>query len=73
MRLIKADDLKIHEFVDIQVAPPFAILSHTWGNEECSLQAMENLNVTARAGYTKIKYCCQQALKDGLEWVWIDT
>jgi hypothetical protein len=26
-----------------------------------------------KAGYTKIKYCCAQAIENGLEWAWIDT
>ncbi|KAF2729840.1 hypothetical protein EJ04DRAFT_446371, partial [Polyplosphaeria fusca] len=34
MRLIKAATIQIHEFAGIDDAPPFAILSHTWGEED---------------------------------------
>ena len=73
MRLIKADTLQIHQFADVDNAPAFAILSHTWGDQECTLRDMEDASIEARAGYMKIKYCCDQALKDGLEWAWVDT
>jgi hypothetical protein len=73
MRLINANTIQIHEFIDVDNAPPFAILSHTWSNQECSLQDMKDPNVKSRTGYKKIRYCCDQALKDGLEWAWVDT
>ena len=73
MRLINAESLRIHEFVGEDDVPPFAILSHTWGEEECTLQDMKEASVQTRIGYKKIELCCQQALKDGLKWAWIDT
>ncbi|PMD31841.1 HET-domain-containing protein, partial [Hyaloscypha variabilis F] len=53
--------------------PAFAILSHTWGDQECSLQNIDDPEGKSRTGYMKINNCCEQALKDGLEWAWIDT
>jgi len=55
--------------------PPYAILSHTWGDDEVTCQDMTSWGLQKRnkAGYAKIKYCCAQAIKEGLEWVWIDT
>jgi hypothetical protein len=76
MRLIHAKTLEILEFLNEAQVPPFAILSHTWEEEECTLQQMQdpvNSLVSQRKGYLKIKLCCKQALKDGLEWAWIDT
>ncbi|KAF2822641.1 HET-domain-containing protein [Ophiobolus disseminans] len=76
MRLINATTLKIHEFLNEEKIEPYAILSHTWGNEECTLQQMEHPDtflVTRREGYNKILLCCKQALKDGLQWAWVDT
>jgi hypothetical protein len=73
MRLINAETRKLHDFADIEIAPSFAILSHTWGEGECTLQDMNDPAVVLRPGYLKIKYCCEQALKDGLEWAWVDT
>jgi hypothetical protein len=76
MRLINADTLKLHEFPSDESSPSFAILSHTWGDQECTLRDMQDPQdpqVQSRAGFVKIKYCCEQALEDGLEWAWVDT
>jgi hypothetical protein len=76
MRLIHATTLKIHEFLNEAQIPPFAILSHTWEEEECTLQQMQDpvaSLVSQRRGYKKIQLCCKQALKDGYVWAWIDT
>jgi len=29
--------------------------------------------VQRKSGFIKVKKCCLQALRDGLEWVWVDT
>lgn len=73
MRLINATTYKVHEFLSDDSIPPFAILSHTWGKEECSLQQMEDPDVSMRKGYAKIQLCCEQALKDRFQWAWVDT
>jgi hypothetical protein len=73
MRLIKADTFQIHEFPSAETAPAFAILSHTWGDHECTLRDMDHPSVQSKTGFLKIKYCCEQALKDGLHWAWVDT
>ncbi|KAF7533283.1 hypothetical protein G7054_g7211 [Neopestalotiopsis clavispora] len=39
MRLINSHSLELEEFVD---APPYAILSHTWGEEEVTFQQYRN-------------------------------
>ncbi|KAI1461616.1 heterokaryon incompatibility protein-domain-containing protein [Annulohypoxylon moriforme] len=72
MRLLNARTFEVREFSDDE-SQTYAILSHTWGDEECSFQQMSAPDVSTRKGYTKIKYCCQQAIKEGLEWVWVDT
>jgi hypothetical protein len=76
MRLINATTLRVHEFLNEFMVPPYAILSHTWEEEECTLQQIEDAkasNVTKRKGFTKIRLCCEQALKDELQWAWVDT
>lgn len=68
MRLLHAQTKQFAEFFD-QI-PPYAILSHTWGSDELTFRQME------QKGYTpskKIDGCCEQALKDDLKYVWIDT
>lgn len=56
-------------------APPYAILSHTWGSDEdevtfADLEARCGQN---KAGYDKIRFCGNQARKDGIEYFWVDT
>ncbi|KAH3987156.1 hypothetical protein HBH64_013200 [Parastagonospora nodorum] len=76
MRLINARTLEIVEFLSEGQIPSFVILSHTWEDEECTLQQMrtpDHTEIYRRKGYKKIQSCCKQALKDGFEWAWIDT
>jgi hypothetical protein len=55
--------------------PPYAILSHTWGraHEEATFQDLRDRTGTNKPGYLKIRACCDQAGRDGLGYVWIDT
>ncbi|KAH7311606.1 heterokaryon incompatibility protein-domain-containing protein [Stachybotrys elegans] len=72
MRLIKTDTLELEEFSG--QPPPYAILSHTWGEEEVSLQQFQDpASRTTRAGFEKITMTCKQAQKDGLDYAWVDT
>ncbi|KAK3116754.1 hypothetical protein LTR53_002588, partial [Teratosphaeriaceae sp. CCFEE 6253] len=53
----------------------YAILSHTWGEDEVTHQDLLNSPETAKqkAGYMKIEFTCAQARKDSLAYVWVDT
>ncbi|KAF8860085.1 HET-domain-containing protein [Acephala macrosclerotiorum] len=73
MRLLDARTRQLREFMGDENAPRYAILSHTWGEDEITFQGLNQRNAKRKAGYTKIEYSCVQALKDGLDWVWIDT
>ena len=55
--------------------PPYAILSHTWGedNEEVTFQDLTQGIGKSKAGYRKIRFCGKQAARDGLQYVWIDS
>ncbi|KAH6698203.1 hypothetical protein BKA61DRAFT_530771 [Leptodontidium sp. MPI-SDFR-AT-0119] len=55
--------------------PRYAILSHTWGpdNEEVTFEDMINGTGEDKLGYEKIRFCGEQARKDGLLYFWIDT
>jgi hypothetical protein len=56
--------------------PPYAILSHRWGKpeEELSFPDIANgLTLENGKGYEKVIGCCEQAIKDGYKYVWIDT
>ncbi|KAM0419079.1 hypothetical protein ACHAPT_012018 [Fusarium lateritium] len=75
MRLLHVDSGEIEEFISDDI-PPYAILSHTWGKQEITLadwETMEEAKVRKMRGYAKIQYCRDQAKKDGLKWVWVDT
>src|ERR1700761_1985825 len=72
MRLLHTESLELVEFSDANV-PPYAILSHTWEEEEVSLQDMQDIHPTSKKGYDKINRCCAFARADGFDYVWIDT
>lgn len=73
MRLINVSTRKLEEFLDGQI-PPYAILSHTWGNdhEEVSFLDIQAGRIDGKGG-VKVNGCCAKAEEDGLGYVWIDT
>ena len=72
MRLIHTKELKLYEFHDDQV-PKYAILSHTWADEEVSYQDFIRGEHQNGSGFEKIRDCCEQAQRMGLDWAWVDT
>jgi hypothetical protein len=72
MRLLNVHTRQLEEFFGDAI-PHYAILSHTWGKEEVTLQDLSKEGHRQKQGYTKIEGCCQQAIKDELSWVWVDT
>ncbi|KDR67568.1 hypothetical protein GALMADRAFT_258246 [Galerina marginata CBS 339.88] len=73
MRLLDVHQLKLKEFFDEKTQPQYAILSHTWREGEVSLQDLSTPAANAMAGFSKIKRCCELAIQDGFNYVWIDT
>ncbi len=55
--------------------PSYAILSHTWGeeSEEVSFEDMVTRSGQDKAGYQKLRFCREQAVKDGLRYFWVDS
>ncbi|KAE9369906.1 HET-domain-containing protein [Stipitochalara longipes BDJ] len=72
MRLLHTQSLELCEFLE-NATPPYAILSHTWEQEEVTYQDMQRPDAKLKDGYTKIERCCDQAVGDGYDYVWIDT
>lgn len=74
MRLLNAYTLQIEEFRD-RDTPKYAILSHTWcGDEEVTFQDIQGPNHPRhKPGYDKILQTCRLALRDGLQYAWVDT
>ncbi|XP_014553890.1 hypothetical protein COCVIDRAFT_28947 [Bipolaris victoriae FI3] len=56
------------------IIPPYAILSHTWQEgEEVTYDELIKGNSKNKVGYSKIRFCAQQAKRDDLEYFWVDT
>ena len=74
MRLLDTTSFQLKEFVGDKI-PKYAILSHTWGEEEVSFQEVNarQSNIATRAGYRKILNSCALAKKYDLQFIWIDT
>lgn len=72
MRLLDTKRKTFQEFFEANT-PPYAILSHTWRDEEVTLQDMLHHNAKKKKGYRKICECCLKAVADGYDYVWIDS
>ncbi|KAL5365502.1 ankyrin repeat-containing domain protein [Aspergillus floccosus] len=51
----------------------YAILSHTWGEEEITFDDMWNGRRTDSGGYRKIQECCATAAINNYQYLWADT
>ncbi len=79
MWLLDTTTLELREFQS--TPPPYAILSHTWGEEEVTFQELRGISfqqigspeVKRKAGYQKIIQCCAKAKSDDLAYAWVDT
>jgi hypothetical protein len=72
MRLLDSKTLELKEFSENQL-PKYAILSHTWWDQEISFQDMQDGPADTKVGYTKIEFSRAQAIADGLDYFWVDT
>ena len=62
------------EILDENEIPPYAILSHTWQeDQEVTFDEFLNDESKRKAGYNKLRFCAQQAKRDSLEYFWVDT
>ena len=55
--------------------PSYAILSHTWeaDGQEVTFKGLTNGVGLNKLGYGKIRFCGEQARKDGLQYFWVDS
>jgi Heterokaryon incompatibility protein (HET) len=76
MRLLSCsteDNFELTNFDD-QSLPPYAILSHTWAdNQEVTYDEVIAGTSKQKAGYAKLRFCRERAAKDGLKYFWVDT
>ena len=75
MRLLHFDNVGKLILTDFsgKAIPPYAILSHRWGNDEVLFEHLKNNTYKSKAGYRKIKFCGKQTAQDQLQHFWIDT
>jgi hypothetical protein len=73
MRLLNTITGSFEEFIGTDI-PAYAILSHTWGEEEVSYKDMTtDSSYKGKKGYEKIDMTCRIAKNDGLLYAWVDT
>lgn len=73
MRLINTRTGKMEEFIGNAI-PKYAILSHTWEEEEVTFSyMMTNTDYSKKKGDMKINMTCKLALEDNLDYAWVDT
>jgi ankyrin repeat protein len=79
MRLLHVDEAGGNSFSLVErtgvSVPPYAILSHVWGheNDEVTYRDLLRHSYRDKVGYRKLRFCAQQAVRDGLQYFWIDT
>jgi hypothetical protein len=75
MRLLNTKTLKLETFVNHDQAPPYAILSHTWGDEEVTLEDLssKSLAYKSKRGWRKVVESARHAAQNGWDYIWIDT
>jgi hypothetical protein len=66
-------EFSLTTFFADKIPQKYAILSHTWEAEEVTFEDLQNGTRTKKAGYDKIRFCGEQARRDGLQYFWVDT
>lgn len=79
MWLINTSTLELHHFLG-EKTPPYAILSHCWGEDEMNFKDFRKKQRCTGLGYQKIVDFCAlvrsrpSAYKsEPLQWAWVDT
>lgn len=83
MRLLNVRTLKLESFINPSDVK-YAILSHTWGEEEVLYEDFQQPRKThhkfglrpawwGKIAASKVSSSCARALKDGFDYIWIDT
>ena len=67
MRLLHTSEQRLYEFTDHRI-PPYAILSHTWGDNEVTYHDFLEGKRT-----DKITCSCALAASESWDYIWIDT
>jgi hypothetical protein len=76
MRLLEFNNdgyFSLATFFAHKIPQKYAILSHTWEAEEVTFEDLRDGIGMNKAGYKKIRFCGEQARRDGLQYFWVDT
>jgi hypothetical protein len=79
MWLINTLTFQLEHFINVPVQPPaktgnYAILSHTWDQDEVVFQDMADLGrARLKKGWAKIEQTCRLAQERALPYAWVDT
>ena len=66
-------EFSLTQFFGNDIPDQYAILSHRWGPEEVTVADLMDGTGKGMAGYSKIRFCGEQARRDGLQYFWVDT
>ncbi|KAH6701383.1 heterokaryon incompatibility protein-domain-containing protein [Leptodontidium sp. MPI-SDFR-AT-0119] len=74
MRLINTKTMQLEDFT-VRKIPAYAILSHTWTEEEVTFQEItgQDDSFTTKAGFAKILRTCVLARAKNIKYAWVDT
>lgn len=73
MRLINCKTLRLEEFEQDEI-PSYAILSHTWDQDELAFRDMEDPSkASLKKGFAKVQATCRMALSQHISYAWVDT
>ncbi|KAH8891656.1 HET-domain-containing protein [Thozetella sp. PMI_491] len=79
MRLLNTATLRLETFL-VSELPPYAILSHTWAQDEVLFEDLEPAKnpvlgklTTNKAGGSKLVQSARLAAQEGYQYIWIDT
>src|ERR1700760_2388440 len=72
MRLLSTTNYELQDYFHAKV-PKYAILSHTWEDEEVTYEDIKSGNFTSMKGFDKLHESCRIAKENQYEWIWIDT
>ncbi|RDW58852.1 hypothetical protein BP6252_13328 [Coleophoma cylindrospora] len=73
LEILPSGGFRLTETLPPHAIPQYAILSHTWGNDEVTFEDLVADTAKGKAGYEKIKFCGEQAARDGLHYFWVDS
>src|SRR4051794_5507730 len=73
MLMLPALHFRLTKFDPQNIPSKYAILSHRWGPDEVTFEDLKMGTEKTRKGYRKLKFCGEQAARDGLLYLWIDT